>query len=82
MPKYNFRLIQVLHVTSSPKVPTSELQETNSVKNLEQSFTRLIMHNKTVVWPPGQICLLTERKGRKYGVLYHIVKQDLTPLLC
>ena len=50
--------------------------------NLEQSFTRLIMHNKTVVWPLGQIRLLTERKGRKYGVLYHIVKQDLTPLLC
>ena len=51
-------------------------------KNLEQSYTRLIMHNKTVVWPLGQIRLLTERKGRKYGVLFHIVKQDLTPLLC
>ena len=50
--------------------------------NLEQSFTRLIMHNKTVVFPLGQMRLLTERKGRKYGVLYHIVKQDLTPLLC
>lgn len=40
------------------------------------------MHNKTVVWPLGQIRLLTERKGRKYGVLCHIVKQDLTLLLC
>ncbi|PFX15433.1 Uncharacterized protein K02A2.6 [Stylophora pistillata] len=51
-------------------------------KNREQSFTRLIMHNKTVAWPPGQIRLLTERKGRKWGVRYHIVKPDLTPLLC
>ena len=51
-------------------------------KSLEQSYTRLIMHNKTVVWPLGQIRLLTERKGRKYGVLFHIVKQDLTLLLC
>ena len=40
------------------------------------------MHNKTVVWPLGQIRLLTERRGGKYGVLYHIGKQDLTPLLC
>ena len=40
------------------------------------------MHNETVVWPLGQMRLLTERKGRKYGVLFHIVKQDLTPLLC
>lgn len=51
-------------------------------KNLEQLYTRLNMHNKTVVWPLGQIRLLTERKGRKYRVLFHIVKQDLTPLLC
>ena len=51
-------------------------------KNLEQSNARLIMHNRTVVWPLGQIRLLTERKGRKCGVLYHIVKQDLKPLLC
>ena len=42
----------------------------------------LIMHNKSVVWPLGQIRLLTERKGRRYGVLCYIVKQDLTPLLC
>ena len=39
-------------------------------KNLEQSY-------QTVVWPLGQIRLLTERKGRN-----QIVKQDLTPLLC
>lgn len=40
------------------------------------------MHNKSVVCPLGQILLLTERKGSKNGVLYHIVKEDLTPLLC
>ena len=51
-------------------------------KNLDQSNARLIMHNKTLVWPLGQIHLLTERKERKCGVLYHIVKQDLKPLLC
>ena len=54
----------------------------NQCKNLERSYTRLIMHNKSVVWPLGQIRLLTERKGRRYGVLYHIVKHNLTPLLC
>ena len=51
-------------------------------KKLEQSYTRLIMHNKTVVWPLGQIRLLTKWKGRKYAVLFHFVKQDLTPRLC
>lgn len=30
-------------------------------KTFEQLCTRLIMHNKTVVWPLGQIRLLTER---------------------
>ena len=39
-------------------------------KNLEQSYTRLIMHNKTVVWPLGQIRLLTERKGRIMGFFF------------
>ena len=34
------------------------------------------------MWPLGQIRLLTEQRGGKYGVLYQIVKQDLTPLLC
>lgn len=70
------------HVTFYPKVITSELLATPQCKNLERSYARLIMHNKSVVWPLGQIRLLTERKGRRYGVLYDIVKQDLTLLLC
>lgn len=40
------------------------------------------MHNKSVVWPLGQIRLLTERKARKCGAIYHIVKKHFTPLLC
>ena len=33
----------------------------NQCKNLERSYIRLIMDNKSVVWPLGQIRLLTER---------------------
>ena len=72
----------MLHLPKSDYVLYIRATGDKQCKNLEQSYTRLIMHNKTVVWPLGQIRLLTERKGRKYGVLFHIVKQDLTPLFC
>ena len=48
-----------------PKRDYIRLTGDNQCNNLEKSYSRLVMHNKSVVWPLGQIRLLTERKGRK-----------------
>ena len=54
----------------------------NQCKNLERSYTRLIMPNKSVVWPLGEIRLLTERKKKTiWSTLPHSeARFDTTPL--
>ena len=50
---------------------------------LEKSDTKLTMYNKTTLKPIGKcrIIMRNPTNGKKYNVLFEVVKEDLTPLL-
>ena len=53
-------------------------------ESLEKSNTMLTMYNKTALKPIGKcrIIMRNPTNGKKYNVLFEIVKEDLMPLLC
>ncbi len=54
-----------------------------SKEPFEKSDTKLTMYNKTTLKPLGKcrIIMRNPANGKKYNVLFEVVKEDLTPLL-
>ena len=52
-------------------------------ESLEKSDTKLTMYNKTTLKPIGKrrIIMTNPTNGKKYNVLFEVVKEDLMPLL-
>ena len=52
-------------------------------ESLEKSDTKLTMYNKTTLKPIGKcgIIIRNPTNGKKYNVLFEVVKEDLMPLL-